>query len=62
MGVRYSVEWIDRIYLGGFSNSTWATRQRRSSLVVPGGLPVTVRVSGDALTVLHTVTSEWATA
>jgi hypothetical protein len=32
---------------------------RKSSLVVPGGLPVTARVAGDALTVLHTVVSDW---
>jgi len=36
----------------------WA-RRRRSSLVVPGGLPVVQRVSGDALTVLHTVVTDW---
>ena len=60
MGVRESIEFVDRIYLGGFSSGTWATRQRRSSLVVPGGLPVTERVSGDALTVLHAVvTGDW---
>jgi hypothetical protein len=36
------------------------TRRRRSSLVLPGGLPVAEQVSGDALTVLHTVLSDWA--
>ena len=28
-------------------------------LVVPGGLPVTQRVSGNALEVLHTVVFDW---
>jgi hypothetical protein len=36
-----------------------SARQRKSSLVVPGGLPVTEREEGDALTVLHTVVSDW---
>jgi hypothetical protein len=27
---------------------------------VPGGLPVANRITGDALTVLHTVVTEWA--
>lgn len=57
-GVRESVDWLDEIYLGGFSWWCHATRKRRWSLIVPGGLPVTESVSGDALTVLHTV-SAW---
>jgi hypothetical protein len=36
-----------------------AARRRRYSLVVPGGLPVTQRVSGNALEVLHTVVFDW---
>lgn len=60
VGVRESVEWRDEIYLAGFSDSCTAIRRRRSSLIVPGGLPVAERVSGDALTVLHTVVSDWA--
>jgi hypothetical protein len=58
-GVRDSVEWQDEIYLAGFSDSCTAIRRRRSSLIVPGGLPVVERVSGDALTVLHTV-CDWS--
>jgi hypothetical protein len=58
-GIRESVEWQDEIYLGGFANSCHATRRRRWSLIVPGGLPVAQRVDGDALTVLHTVVSDW---
>lgn len=58
-GIRESVEWQDEIYLGGFANSCHAIRRRRWSLIVPGGLPVAQRVNGDALTVLHTVVSDW---
>jgi hypothetical protein len=56
------MDWVDEIYLGGFwvENSCNATRRRRSSLVLPGGLPVAEQVSGDAPTVLHTVLSDWA--
>jgi hypothetical protein len=60
-GVRQTPQWRDEIYLAGFwaPNSCSATRRRRCSLVVPGGLPIAERVSGDALTVLHTVLSDW---
>jgi hypothetical protein len=59
-GVRETGEWVDEIVLAGFwePESCVAVRRRRSSLVVPGGLPVAQRVTGDALTVLHTV-CEW---
>jgi hypothetical protein len=52
-GVRQSTQWLDEIHLGGLwaPQSCTAIRRRRSSLVVPGGLPVAQRVSGDALTV-----------
>lgn len=56
---RETIEYRDEIYIGGFSDSCHATRARKSSLVMPGGLPVTTRVTGDALTVLHTVVSDW---
>jgi hypothetical protein len=59
VGVRESIQWRDEIYLAGFSDSCTAIRRRRSSLIVPGGLPVAHRVSGDALTVLHTVVCDW---
>ncbi len=64
LGVRESTEWVDEIVLAGFwaAESCCAVRRRRSSLVVPGELPVAQRVSGDALTVLHTVLSDWATS
>jgi hypothetical protein len=57
--MRETVAWRDEIYLGGFANTCHATRRRRWSLIVPGGLPVTQRVDGNALTVLHTVVSDW---
>jgi hypothetical protein len=59
---RETIDYRDELYLGGFSDFCHATRARRSSLIVPGGLPVTARVSGDALTVLHTVVSDWPCA
>jgi hypothetical protein len=55
LGVRETFQWRDTIYLGGFGQACTATRARKSSLTVSGGLPVAERVSGDALTVLHTV-------
>lgn len=60
-GMRRSPDWIDEIYLAGFSapRSCTAIRRRRCSLIVPGGLPVAQRVTGDALTVLHTVVADW---
>lgn len=60
-GVRESLEWVDEVYLAGFSDSCHAVRRRRSSLVVPCGLPVAAQVTGDALTVLHTVVFDWST-
>jgi hypothetical protein len=60
-GVRETVEFLDEIYLGGCGqpDSCTAIRRRRSSLVVPGGLPVAARVTDNALVVLHTVVSDW---
>ena len=51
-GVRETPEFLDEIYVVGFwePDSCTAIRRRQSSLVVPGGLPVTTRVTGDALT------------
>ncbi len=57
---RETTEYRDEIYIGGFSAGCSATRARKSSLIVPGGLPVTERVTGDALTVLHTVITDWS--
>jgi hypothetical protein len=60
-GVRHTPNWLDELYLAGCSDpqSCTAIRRRRSSLIVPNGLPVTARVRGDALTVLHTVVTDW---
>jgi hypothetical protein len=55
--VRETAGYYDEIYLAGFGapESCTAIRRCRSSLIVAGGLPVTDRVTGDALTVLHMV-------
>jgi len=60
-GVRQTLEFFDELYLGGFwkPDACTAIRRRRCALLVPGGLPVTARVEGDALTVLHTVVTDW---
>lgn len=58
-GVRETLEWRDTIYLAGFGQACTATRARKPSLIVPGGLLVTERVGGDALSVLHTVVCDW---
>lgn len=58
-GVRNSIAYRDEIYLVGFSHSCFAQRRKRRSIIVPGGLPITWRVEGDALTVLHVVATEW---
>ena len=60
LGVREGVDYRDEIYLGGFGDRCHATRRRKTSLVVPGGLPVVERLEGDALTVLHTAVSDWS--
>lgn len=60
VGVRETVDYRDTCYLSGFGAGCYATRARKYSLVVPGGLPITERIAGDALTVLQTVVSDWA--
>jgi hypothetical protein len=52
-GVRESPDYRDQHYLGGFSSGCSVTRACKSSLIVPGGLPVTAQVEGEALTVRH---------
>ena len=59
-GVRETLQWRDTIYLAGFGQACTATRARTSSLIIPGGPLVTQRVSGDAVSVLHTVVCDWA--
>ncbi|HYZ37265.1 MAG TPA: hypothetical protein VE673_11180 [Pseudonocardiaceae bacterium] len=58
-GIRESTNWLDEVYVGGLSSGCCAARRRRYSLIVPGGLPVTERISGNALEVLHTVVFDW---
>lgn len=58
-GVRETLRWRDTLYLAGFGEACTATRARKSSLIVPGGPLVIQRISGDALTVLHTVVCDW---
>jgi hypothetical protein len=62
LGVRETADYEDEIYIGGLwdTESCYAIRRRKSSLVVPGGPLMTEQVCGDALTVLHTAVSDWA--
>jgi hypothetical protein len=60
LGVRETAEWCDVITIAGFGDSCSAQRLVRTSLVVPGGVPVDRQVSGDAVTVLHTVVCDWS--
>jgi hypothetical protein len=56
---RETAGYHDEIYLDGFDDSCHATWARKSSFIVPGGLSITARVTGDPLIVLHTVVSDW---
>lgn len=55
LGTRRTVEWTDTVYLDGFSRSCHATRERNTSLVVPGSALVERRATGSALNVLNAV-------
>lgn len=55
LGIRNTIEWIDTLYLDGFSRDCYALRERKTSLVVPGGALVERRATGDALNVLNAV-------
>lgn len=57
MGRRVSEEWIDFVYLEGFSRSCIAWRQRRSPLVVTGAGLTERRITGSASAVLTEVLS-----
>ena len=54
-GTQESTSWLDEVYVSGLSRGCSAARRRRCSLITPGSLPVTERISGDTLKVLHTV-------
>jgi hypothetical protein len=60
-GVRETPDYRDQIYISDFYSGCTATRARKSSLIVPGGLPITARVKGEALIVLHTAVFDWDT-
>lgn len=60
-GLRETLAYRDTCYLGGFTAGCSATRARKSSLLIPGGPLITARVDGDALTVLHTMVTDWPT-
>ena len=49
------MEWLDTIFLAGFSHSCNAARIRKSPLAIPYGSLVTKRVNRNAIEVLHTV-------
>jgi hypothetical protein len=57
VGNRVTGDCVDTIHLEGFSRDCCAWRQRRSSLIVPGGGLVQRRAEGSALDVLHEVLS-----
>lgn len=52
LGQRLSAQWVDLIYIEGFSHDCYAWRQRRSELIIPGQGLVDRQVSGGALAVL----------
>ncbi|HET9256441.1 MAG TPA: hypothetical protein VFO16_14750 [Pseudonocardiaceae bacterium] len=60
-GVRETARFADVLYIGGMwaPNSCTATRRRRSGLILPGGPPVIDQITGNAITVLHTVVTSW---
>jgi hypothetical protein len=55
VGRRVSGEWVDTVWIGGFSRDCAGWRQRVCSLVVPGDVLIESRVHGHALTVLNEV-------
>jgi hypothetical protein len=59
VGVRETLELRYTIYLAGFGRACTATRSRKYSLIVLSGPLVTHRINGDAISVLHTVVSQW---
>ncbi|MGH3796799.1 MAG: hypothetical protein ACRDR6_23985 [Pseudonocardiaceae bacterium] len=60
MGRRISEEWVDFVYVEGFSRDCIGWRQRRSPLIVAGEGMVERRIVGGALSVLGEVLS-WET-
>lgn len=60
LGQRVTGDWVDMIYIEGFSQDCVAWRQRRTTLIIPGRGLVERRITGGALTVLGEV-STWET-
>lgn len=52
MGCRRSEDFVDFVYIEGFSHDCIALRQRQSPLIIPGQGLVERRITGGALTVL----------
>ncbi|MGQ0778322.1 MAG: hypothetical protein ACT4NY_28590 [Pseudonocardiales bacterium] len=61
VGRRVARDYVDTIYIEGFSDDCFAWRQRTSRLIVPGDGLGQRRADGDALTVLNEVLM-WETA
>jgi hypothetical protein len=55
VGNRVTGDCVDIIHIQGFSRDCFAWRQRRSSLIVPGGGVVERRADGSALDVFNEV-------
>lgn len=55
MGRRLRGEWVDFVYVEGFSHSCVAWRQRRSPLIVAGTGLTEHRITGGAVAVLGEV-------
>lgn len=60
LGTRDGDEWLDAVFIAGFSRDCYAVRHRTSSLIVPGGGVVERRITGDVLNVLNAVLT-WPT-
>ncbi|MGH3778505.1 MAG: hypothetical protein ACRDRR_22650 [Pseudonocardiaceae bacterium] len=54
LGTRRTDEWIDTVYLDGFSRGCCAVRERTTSLAVPNSALVERRATGDVLNTVLT--------
>lgn len=55
LGTRDREDFTDIVFIAGFSRDCYAVRQRTSSLLVPGGGALELRVTGDVLNTLNSV-------
>jgi hypothetical protein len=60
LGTRDRDDFVDIVFIAGFSRDCYAIRQRTSSLLIPGGGVVELRVTGDVLNTLNAVLT-WPT-